>query len=195
MNNKEEFTLWLSTRQVMLIAAARGICFDKEIAEDVLQEALIDVYKRWSKIKNHENLEAYTIRVMISKHIDQRRKGNRRRNENEVEYTDAFALALVEETSEKVLESVMVQSALKSLSGMQRAVLLLHYIYGYSLKDISALLKIPPGTAASHLARGRASVSEFVNFLPEIISAERASIEEKKPAELFNKDVSDGRLS
>lgn len=179
----------------MLIAAARGICFDKEIAEDVLQEALIDVYKRWSKIKNHENLEAYTIRVMISKHIDQRRKGNRKRNENEVEYTDAFALALVEETSEKVLESVMVQNALKSLSGMQRAVLLLHYIYGYSLKDISALLKIPPGTAASHLARGRASVSEFVNFLPEIISAERASIEEKKPAELFNEDVSDGRLS
>jgi len=161
----------------MLIAAARGICFDSQIAEDVLQEALADVFKRWDKIKNHENLEAYTIRVIISRHTDMRRKWNRRRNENEIEYLEAFSGASVDETSDSILESMMVQSAIKALTPMQRAVLLLHYVYGYTLKDVSEVLKIPAGTVASHLARGKASVAERAEFLPEIVRQDRKAIE------------------
>lgn len=161
----------------MLIAAARGICFDSQIAEDVLQEALADVFKRWEKIKNHENLEAYTIRVIISRHTDMRRKWNRRRNENEIEYLEAFSGASVDETSDSILESMMVQSAIKALTPMQRAVLLLHYVYGYTLKDVSEVLKIPAGTVASHLARGKASVAERAEFLPEIVRQDRKAIE------------------
>lgn len=192
MGNKEEFSLWLETRQVMLIAAARGICFDKEIAEEVLQEALMDVYRRWSKIKDHENLEAYTIRVIISKHIDLRRKWNRKRNENELEYSEAFAASLLEENTDAIIESVMVQNALKALSAIQRAVLMLHYMYGYTLKDISVLLQIPPGTVASHLARGKAAISERVEILPQIIENEHKTIEDKKSREL-NERFEDGR--
>jgi RNA polymerase sigma factor (sigma-70 family) len=175
--SEEEFSLWLSSCQKILIAAARGICFDSQIAEDVLQEALADVFKRWEKIKNHENLEAYTIRVIISRHTDMRRKWNRKRNENEIEYLEAFSGASVDESSDSILESMMVQSAIKSLTPMQRAVLLLHYVYGYTLKDVSEVLKIPAGTVASHLARGKASVAERAEFLPEIVRQDRKAIE------------------
>lgn len=168
----------------MFIAAARGICFDTQIAEDVMQEALADIFKRWEKIKNHENLDAYTIRVMISRHTDMRRKWNRKRNENEIEYLEAFAGASVEESSDSILESLMVQSALKSLTPMQRAVLLLHYIYGYTLKDVAEVLKIPAGTAASHLARGKATVAERAEFLPEIMRQDRIALETKATKEI-----------
>ena len=60
-----EFTLWLTQRQSMLIRAARTICFDAQNAEDVLQEALMDVFERWDKVSKHENPEAYVIRVMV----------------------------------------------------------------------------------------------------------------------------------
>ena len=76
---QSEFTLWLSHRQRMLIKTARAICFDSQNAEDVLQETLIDVYQKWEKIRSHENPEAYVIRVMISKHVDLRRKWARKR--------------------------------------------------------------------------------------------------------------------
>lgn len=182
--SEEEFSFWLSSRQKMFIAAARGICFDTQIAEDVMQEALADIFKRWEKIKNHENLDAYTIRVMISRHTDMRRKWNRKRNENEIEYLEAFAGASVEESSDSILESLMVQSALKSLTPMQRAVLLLHYIYGYTLKDVAEVLKIPAGTAASHLARGKATVAERAEFLPEIMRQDRIALETKATKEI-----------
>jgi RNA polymerase sigma factor (sigma-70 family) len=176
--SKEEFVAWLETRQVMLIGAARGICIDIQIAEDVLQEALADVYKRWDKIKDHENLEAYTTRVMISKHSDMRRKWNRKSRESEIELTEALSLVYGGEEYESVLESMMVQQALKSLTPMQRAVMLLHYEYGYTLKDLSQVLKIPTGTAASHLARGKAAVLEKAEIFPAIAREERLALEQ-----------------
>ena len=187
--SEEEFSLWLSTRQKMFIAAARGICFDSQIAEDVLQEALADVFKRWDKIKSHENLEAYTIRVIISRHTDMRRKWNRRRNENEVEYLEAFAGASIDEDSDSILDSLMVQSAIKSLTPMQRAVLLLHYVYGYTLKDVAEVLQIPAGTVASHLARGKASVAERAEFLPEILKRDRVALETNTTKEIFMNQI------
>ena len=179
-SSKEEFAAWLETRQVMLIATARGICIDTQIAEDVLQEALADVFKRWEKIKDHENLEAYTTRVIISKHADMRRKWNRKSRESEVELTEALALEYLGQDYESVLESMMIQQALKSLTPMQRAVMLLHYEYGYTLKELSRVLKIPSGTAASHLARGKAAVAEKALILPEIARQERAALEYKE---------------
>jgi RNA polymerase sigma factor (sigma-70 family) len=179
-SSKEEFAAWLETRQVMLIATARGICIDTQIAEDVLQEALADVFKRWDKIKDHENLEAYTTRVIISKHADMRRKWNRKSRESEVELTEALALEYLGQDYESVLESMMIQQALKSLTPMQRAVMLLHYEYGYTLKELSRVLKIPSGTAASHLARGKAAVAEKALILPEIARQERAALEYKE---------------
>jgi len=187
--SEEEFSLWLSTRQKMFIAAARGICFDSQIAEDVLQEALADVFKRWDKIKSHENLEAYTIRVIISRHTDMRRKWNRRRNENEVEYLEAFAGASIDEDSDSILDSLMVQSAIKSLTSMQRAVLLLHYVYGYTLKDVAEVLQIPAGTVASHLARGKAAVAERAEFLPEILKRDRVALETNTTKEIFMNQI------
>ena len=161
----------------MLIAAARGICIDTQIAEDVLQEALTDVWKRWEKIKDHENLEAYVTRVMISKHSDMRRQWNRKSQESQVELDQAASLTYIGEDSDSVLASMMIQQALKALTPMQRAVMLLHYEYGYTLRDIAVVLKIPSGTVASHLARGKATIVERAEILPAIIQEEHSALQ------------------
>jgi len=163
-----EFTLWLTQRQSMLIRAARTICFDAQNAEDVLQEALMDVYERWDKVSKHENPEAYVIRVMVSKHIDMRRKWARHRDEKEVSFDLPEEVLQISDQSDDVLQRLLVQSALKSLSGMQRAVLVLTYEYGFVLREVAEVLEIPTGTAASHLARGKAAVAAHIGLMPEL---------------------------
>jgi len=163
-----EFTLWLTQRQSMLIRAARTICFDTQNAEDVLQEALMDVFERWDKVSKHENPEAYVIRVMVSKHIDMRRKWARRRDEKEVSFDLPEEVLQISDQSDDVLQRLLVQSALKSLSGMQRAVLVLTYEYGFVLREVAEVLEIPTGTAASHLARGKAAVAAHIGLMPEL---------------------------
>jgi RNA polymerase sigma factor (sigma-70 family) len=190
-NSQIEFSLWLGERQSMLIRAARSICFDSQFADDVLQEALMDIYKRWEKIKEHENLDAYAIRVIVSKHADMRRKWLRKRSEKEVELAYAENLIALTDESDDVAERLLVQSALKSLSTMQRAVLVLHYQYGFALNEIAQALEIPPGTAASHLARGRATVAVNVEWLPAIAKSERKALKSRKILEIESGEVNE----
>ncbi len=152
----------------MLMKTARAICFDSQNAEDVLQEALVDVYEKWDKVRNHENPEAYVIRVMVSKHIDMRRKWARRRQEKETTFDLPQEVLQIADQSDDVLKRLLVQSALKTLTPMQRAVLVLTYEYGFILREVAVVLQIPPGTAASHLARGKAAVATHIGLIPEL---------------------------
>jgi len=183
-DHKAEFTAWLSEHEIALTHAARAICFDIQNAPDILQEALADVFQRWNKIKDHDNLEAYTIRVMISKHADLRRKYARKKSENEISLELVAAVLQLADSTENIAERLLVRAGIAALSPAQRAVLLMHYEYGYSLKEIATLLNIPPGTAASHLARGRSAVSEYIQFSPEVsymTSLERREALEQGP--------------
>ena len=190
---EEEFTGWLQERQVMLIKAARGICFDIQTAEDVLQDALVDIYKRWEKIKNHENLEAYVIRVIISKHADLRRKVRRREKDQEfsAEFLDGYSF--IGDGENEMADALMVQKAMKELSPAQRAVLMLHYEYGFALREIATILEIPAGTAASHLARGKSAVAAYVKVLPDVVSEDKKKIASREVREITN--WSDGEVN
>jgi RNA polymerase sigma factor (sigma-70 family) len=162
-----EFTLWLKERQTSLLRASRVICFDAQNAEDVLQEALADVYERWQKVKEHENPEAYVMRVMVSKHADMRRKWLRKQQSNETSWELAENIRAISDQSDDVAQRLLVQSALKTLSGTQRAVLVLVYEYGLVLREVAKILELPVGTVASHLARGKAAVAAHLELIPE----------------------------
>ena len=60
-----------------------------------------------------------------------------------------------------------MQSALKTLNGTQRAVLVLVYEYGLVLREVAKILELPVGTVASHLARGKAAVAAHLELIPE----------------------------
>lgn len=171
-----EYTIWLQERQSIFLRAARTICFDAQNAEDVMQEALADVYVRWNKIKGHENLDAYVIRVMVSKHADLRRKWARKKAEKETSLDLVESVLQIADQSDDVVERLLVQAALKSLSAQQRAVLLLIYEHGLVLREVAKVLEIPMGTAASHLARGKAAVAAFVGLVPELENSAKKSI-------------------
>ena len=173
----QEFAAWVNERQVNLLRAARIICFDVQNAEDVLQETLIDLYRRWAKVREFENLEAYAVRIMVSKHADLRRKWARKKDEMETTLEALDAAIDGSDSAEEITERLLVHAALKSLTPAQRAVLVLTYDGGYALKEISRTLAIPMGTAASHLARGRLAVASYIQGRKEI----SASVNKSRP--------------
>jgi hypothetical protein len=174
--NQIEFTLWLRENQKAFLRAAKVICFDTQNAEDVLQEALADVYKRWSKIRDHENPEAYLMRVMVSKHADMRRKWLRRQQEKETQWELAENIRDLVDQTEDVTQRLLVQAALKTLTAAQRAVLVLIYEHGMVLREVAEVLQIPTGTAASHLARGKAAVAAYIELVPELEKSAKKEI-------------------
>ena len=179
-----EFTLWLRENQKAFLRAAKVICFDTQNAEDVLQEALADVYKRWSKIRVHENPEAYLMRVMVSKHADMRRKWLRRQQEKETSWDLAENIRDLVDQTDDVTQRLLVQAALKSLSAAQRAVLVLIYEHGMVLREVADVLQIPMGTAASHLARGKAAVAAYVELVPELEKSAKKELGNSKSVKI-----------
>ena len=171
-----EFTLWLREKQCAFLRAARVICFDTQNAEDVLQEALADVYKRWSKIREHENPDAYLMRVMVSKHADMRRKWLRKQQEKETSWDLAENIRDIADQTDDVTQRLLVQAALKTLTAAQRAVLVLIYEHGMVLREVAQILEIPMGTAASHLARGKAAVAAYIELVPELEKSAKKEI-------------------
>jgi RNA polymerase sigma factor (sigma-70 family) len=181
-----EFTLWLRQNQKAFLRAAKVICFDSQNAEDVLQEALADVYKRWAKVREHGNPEAYLMRVLVSKHADMRRKWMRRQQERETSWDLAENIRDLVDQTEDVTQRLLVQAALKTLSAAQRAVLVLIYEHGMVLREVSETLQIPLGTAASHLARGKAAVAAYIELVPEL---EKSAKRELSGETLFKSEL------
>ena len=179
-----EFTLWLRENQKAFLRAAKVICFDTQNAEDVLQEALADVFKRWRKIREHENPEAYLMRVLVSKHADMRRKWLRRQQEKETSWDLAENIRDLVDQTDDVTQRLLVQAALKSLSAAQRAVLVLIYEHGMVLREVADVLQIPMGTAASHLARGKAAVAAYVELVPELEKSAKKELPNSKSVKI-----------
>ena len=97
-----------------------------------------------------------------------RRKWLRKQEEKETSWDLAENIRDLVDQTEDVTQRLLVQAALKSLSAIKRAVLVLMYEHGMVLREVSEVLQIPIGTAASHLARGKAAVAAYIELVPEL---------------------------
>lgn len=177
MSTQSEFTAWIEQNSHSLMKAARAIAWHEVNADDIFQEALADVYSKWKKLKSHPNLLAYTIAAMRNRHIDMRRKWERKRDENETELQSMtnFLMQTIDE-SDAVAERLLVQAALASLTPSQRVVLYMNVVEGFPLREIAESLELPQGTVASHLNRGKSAIESFINFSGEIEYFKKKSI-------------------
>jgi len=156
-----------SSRVLWLIAL--GVLGDRHLAEDAVQEAAVIGL---SKIKTFEagtNFTAWMGQIVRHVALNLRRKQNRRRavsldGEGGSELAQAGPQAADapgpigaagECLSNQQHFDDALMSALKSISDVARACLLLRTIEGMDYQEISELLKIPQGTAMSHVYRTR----------------------------------------
>ena len=146
----EEFAADASPRLGRLAGALTG---DSGLAEDVLSEALIKVWRRWPRIGSLDDPEAYVRRVVVTTFLDDRRRRQRRR-------TDPTASAwlldsAVPDPADRVASEHAIEDLLAALTDQQRAAVALKYLYGFDDRDIGAAMGCTPATVRSHLSHAR----------------------------------------
>jgi len=141
----------------LLLRIATLLTCDVHIAEDVYQETLQRLAKRWPKV---DNPRAYCRRAMHNIVIDQRRARRRRPPELELfadyDSSDPRAgdrLAAVE------LRPALL-AALAALSPQQRAIVVLRYFDDRSETETADLLGVSVGTVKSTASRAMARLRE-----------------------------------
>lgn len=146
------FESFVAARSRHLLHAAHLLTGDRHRAEDLLQTALTRAYLRWDRIDS-DDPEGYVRRTMVNAHTDWwRRKPWREQSTDRLPET-----AVVDGTSSYDTRDAVL-AALATLSGRQRAVVVLRYYEGMSEAEIAAALGCSTGTVKSATSRAMAKL-------------------------------------
>jgi RNA polymerase sigma-70 factor (sigma-E family) len=147
-----------------LLRTAHLITWDAGEAEDLVQECLLKVARRWTRVRRMDQPLAYARRVLINLAVDGGEKRSRRRSE-----LDADDPAL-ERPANDVLAALHTREelldALARLTPRQRAVLVLRYFNDLTETEVAAVLGCSPGTVKSNASRGLARLREVLAPIP-----------------------------
>jgi RNA polymerase sigma factor (sigma-70 family) len=136
---------------------------DRQLAHDVLADALIAAAARWPRIGAMTNPLSYVQRMVVTTFLADRRTAARRRTEP----TDAGELAGHVDARQGVTAPDPAQASgdrdeverlLRGLPRQQRAALVLRYYLDWPDDEIAQALGCAPATVRSHLSRALATL-------------------------------------
>lgn len=135
---------------------ASRICGDRNLAEDIVQEAFLSV---WRKPENYRaergSVAAYVLGAVHHKAVDAIRheESVRRREQAVSQPADASQEDLEEEGWVLVMRD-QIRSTVEKLSDVQKEALQLAYFEGLTYSEVANKLGIPLGTAKTRLRDG-----------------------------------------
>ena len=151
MGDEDTFVAFVRSSQTSLLRFGCLLAGDVHTAADLAQDALVEVGRRWSRVRWMDHPAAYAKRVMARRYAKQRHHAGREH------LTDTPPDHRVSPFLEPVRGSPMWQ-ALAGLPPRQRAVLVLRYYEDMSEADIADALGCSRGTVKSQASRALATL-------------------------------------
>ena len=131
-----------------LLGVARRILRDPTLAEDVLQNALLTIWRKLPHLREVDRFEAWAFRILV--HACYAEAPRNRRWASAIRVLHADAASDVDDV-QKIVDRDELEQAFRRLPLDQRAVFVLHHYVGLPLVAVAETLGIPDGTARSRL--------------------------------------------
>jgi RNA polymerase sigma-70 factor, ECF subfamily len=126
---------------------ARRLVDDNETAHEIAAEAFTRLMSRWSAA---ENPHAYLYKIASNLVRDHWRRRSRDRTVHR-----AMATEHLRQLDPRSDGSANLRAMLEDLPEHQRTAVLLHYLAGFSIHDVSQVVGRPEGTVKSDLSQAR----------------------------------------
>ena len=150
---------------------ARRILGDDAMAEDVLQDVFLSVWRDpWAYERARGSFASWLLAVVHHKAVDavRREESQRRRTAlagDELMLAEPTATRHVDEEVESRVVAEQVRSALRALTPPQREALTLAYYGGYTQREVAALTGAPLGTVKTRMLGGMRRLKEELGRL------------------------------
>ncbi len=135
-----------------LFGFIRSIVAERALAEDVLQDVFVLIYRKLVWLRDPSLLRPWAYRI-ASREAVRRVKRERRFQPLEEEPAEALPDPDITDPDMRHL-AARLPELIQHVSPASRVVLGLHYLEELSLPEVAAVLGIPVGTAKSRLAYG-----------------------------------------
>ncbi|MGI6706360.1 MAG: RNA polymerase sigma factor [Clostridia bacterium] len=171
----EAFEELISAYEHRIYNIAYRMMGNPEDAMDVVQEALLKIYRSLKKFKNQSSFSTWIYRIVMNTCLDELRKKKRGfllfMNDAEgygEDIVDSSGDSLPEESYERKERLKSLQKAIQELIPDYKSVIILRDIQGFSYEEIAEILHCPLGTVKSRINRARTELrkklSEFGNI-------------------------------
>jgi RNA polymerase sigma factor (sigma-70 family) len=157
-DRKAQFEIYKLYAKAMYNVAYRIVNFDEE-AEDILQEAFLDVFTRIDSFRGETTFGLWLKQIVVNKSINQLRK-------RKVDFVniDEVEVANGEEADlfDLELKAEEIRQAIMGLPDRYRVILSLYLLEGYDHSEIAHVLKISEGTSRSQFMRAKIKLNDFL---------------------------------
>jgi len=168
----DAFTVLATAASARLDAGARLILRDRELARDAVQNTLIRAWRDLPGLRDPDRFDAWLHRLLVHACLDEARRRRRWAVEVDISPLDMPTTDDLHGLADRDL----VERALGRLDPPHRALVVLHYFFGYPLPDAAALLGISLSAAKSRLHRAMTALRRgLTTDAIELRIAERGS--------------------
>lgn len=162
--DKAAFAEIVNLYQEKLYSISFRMLYNKQEAEDVVQDTFLRVYKNLTKYDHHMKFSTWIYRIATNLCIDRLRK--RKPNysldaeSSEREGLDGYSMIPSDHRtpeSELILTETqkIIHQAIESLPVKYKSVMILRYLQDLSLQEIGEILDMPITTIKTRVHRGR----------------------------------------
>ena len=165
-HEKSEFVkLYESYRKLMHYAAKR-ILGDDSLAEEAVQEAFLRIAKNFGKVSGADQSATKKFVLIITENAAKTLYRRESRHISGREYPEdmeaaAGALQAAEDPTAAEAENRDAVGRILQMPELQQNVLFLHAVYGFSYREIAALLDISESAARKRVERAREDLKEW----------------------------------
>jgi RNA polymerase sigma-70 factor (ECF subfamily) len=140
-----DFSIFFAREFIKVKRTVYLIVQDHGRAEEISQEAFIQLLRHWQKVSAYDKPEAWIRRVAIrmANHTSARERAR------------AFLERKATQAPVTPAAEPSMQDVLRDLSSGQRAAIVLHYFEDQPIDEIARILDCSENTVKSHLHRGR----------------------------------------
>ncbi|MGW0432277.1 SigE family RNA polymerase sigma factor [Micromonospora sp. NPDC003197] len=154
----EEYTEYVRATMDRWRRVAYLMAGDWDRGDDVLQQVLTELYRKWSRARKADSIDALVRTMLLRRFIDGQRLGWARVRLG-TELPDRAAAT----TGADPTDRLDLVTALRQVAPRQRAVLVLRYFHDLSVEETAQTLNCSPGTVKSQTSKGLATLRRLLS--------------------------------
>lgn len=153
-----------------LYATALKLTRDSNLAEDLVQDAVLRAYRSFRDLRSHERFRSWLFTILVNTAKNQARDATRRISFADVDLDTLLEDPLLADGVAASPESILLreclpedlEAGLQALPETLLRVLWLADVEEFTIAEVAEIMGIPAGTAASRLHRARRAMREHL---------------------------------
>lgn len=164
--DKERFSEIIERYQQRLFSYCMTFVYDKQKAEDILQNCFIKIYTNLNSFDASKKFSPWAYRIAHNEAINYLKKNRKEISLDQYEdWLNNIADERIDLSAEvdKNLEKDKVRKAVIKLSMKYKEVVMLYYFEGQQYQQISNILQIPVSTVSTRILRAKRKLKKLLD--------------------------------